>query len=170
MDGLTGGDDGMVHQQTATLADILGYVQGAYYSNGQGVQLNTNATEVRVSSGNYQVGLVEFDLAGLDPTARIASATLSLTVNLTQYGSTGGTPQVAFYGFQGDGILGPNDFRAADSTSVGTLSTTTTGRFDRCTTAPPDDYEVGAGRTAKCYLHDPRVSSPESRAASNASR
>ncbi len=43
-------------------------------------------------------------------------------------------------------------------------------RFDRCTTAPPDDYEVGAGRTAKCYLHDPRVSSPESRAASNASR
>jgi oligopeptide/dipeptide ABC transporter ATP-binding protein len=29
-------------------------------------------------------------------------------------------------------------------------------RFDRCTTAPPDDYPVGAGRTAKCYLHASR--------------
>jgi oligopeptide transport system ATP-binding protein len=45
-------------------------------------------------------------------------------------------------------------------------------RFDRCTTAPPPDYDVGPGRTAKCYLHDaaagpePRVPSPESRASS----
>jgi len=37
-------------------------------------------------------------------------------------------------------------------------------RFDRCTTAPPPDYDVGAGRTAKCYLHEPRVPSPETRA------
>src|SRR5262249_2744756 len=28
-------------------------------------------------------------------------------------------------------------------------------RFERCTTAPPPDYPPGAGRTAKCYLHDP---------------
>jgi peptide/nickel transport system ATP-binding protein len=34
-------------------------------------------------------------------------------------------------------------------------------RFDRCTTAPPPDYDVGPGRTAKCYLHDPRVPSRE---------
>jgi len=47
-------------------------------------------------------------------------------------------------------------------------------RFDRCTTAPPPDYDVGPGRTAKCYLHDaspePRVPSPESRAPSDATR
>jgi oligopeptide/dipeptide ABC transporter ATP-binding protein len=43
-------------------------------------------------------------------------------------------------------------------------------RFDRCTTAPPPNYDVGVGRTAKCYLHEPRVPSPESRAASDASR
>jgi len=43
-------------------------------------------------------------------------------------------------------------------------------RFDRCTTAPPPDYDVGVGRTAKCYLHEPRVPSSESRAASDASR
>src|SRR5262249_8974184 len=36
-------------------------------------------------------------------------------------------------------------------------------RFDRCTTAPPPDYEVGMGRTAKCYLHDPRVPNREPR-------
>jgi peptide/nickel transport system ATP-binding protein len=36
-------------------------------------------------------------------------------------------------------------------------------RFGRCTTAPPDDYAVGPGRTAKCYLHDPRVPSAEPR-------
>ena len=34
-------------------------------------------------------------------------------------------------------------------------------RFDRCTTAPPADYIVGAERTAKCYLHESRVASPE---------
>ncbi len=28
-------------------------------------------------------------------------------------------------------------------------------RFEPCTTAPPPDYVVGEGRTAKCYLHDP---------------
>jgi oligopeptide/dipeptide ABC transporter ATP-binding protein len=50
-------------------------------------------------------------------------------------------------------------------------------RFDRCTTAPPPDYDVGDGRTAKCYLHDPRVpgreprgASPEPRAPSDAPR
>jgi peptide/nickel transport system ATP-binding protein len=37
-------------------------------------------------------------------------------------------------------------------------------RFDRCTTAPPGDYIVGAERTAKCYLHESRVQNPESRA------
>jgi oligopeptide/dipeptide ABC transporter ATP-binding protein len=34
-------------------------------------------------------------------------------------------------------------------------------RFDRCTTAPPADYVVGAERTAKCYLHESRAPSPE---------
>jgi oligopeptide/dipeptide ABC transporter ATP-binding protein len=29
-------------------------------------------------------------------------------------------------------------------------------RFEPCTTAPPADYPVAAGQTAKCYLHDPR--------------
>jgi len=29
-------------------------------------------------------------------------------------------------------------------------------RFDRCPTAPPPDYPVGAGHEAKCYLHDPQ--------------
>jgi len=28
-------------------------------------------------------------------------------------------------------------------------------RFDPCTSAPPPDYPVGPGQTAKCYLHDP---------------
>jgi peptide/nickel transport system ATP-binding protein len=28
-------------------------------------------------------------------------------------------------------------------------------RFDPCTSAPPPDYAVGPGQTAKCYLHDP---------------
>jgi oligopeptide/dipeptide ABC transporter ATP-binding protein len=37
-------------------------------------------------------------------------------------------------------------------------------RFDRCTTAPPGDFVVGPGRTAKCYLHESRVASPEPRA------
>jgi oligopeptide/dipeptide ABC transporter ATP-binding protein len=37
-------------------------------------------------------------------------------------------------------------------------------RFDRCTTAPPPDYIVGAERTAKCYLHESRAPSPEPRA------
>jgi oligopeptide/dipeptide ABC transporter ATP-binding protein len=27
-------------------------------------------------------------------------------------------------------------------------------RFDRCTSEPPPDYGVGAGHTAKCFLHD----------------
>jgi len=27
-------------------------------------------------------------------------------------------------------------------------------RFDRCPTAPPPDYAVGADQLAKCYLHD----------------
>jgi peptide/nickel transport system ATP-binding protein len=36
-------------------------------------------------------------------------------------------------------------------------------RFDRCTTAPPDDYVVGVERAAKCYLHDPRAQSSGSR-------
>jgi oligopeptide/dipeptide ABC transporter ATP-binding protein len=31
-------------------------------------------------------------------------------------------------------------------------------RFEPCTGAPPPDYEVGQGGTAKCYLHDPVVS------------
>jgi peptide/nickel transport system ATP-binding protein/oligopeptide transport system ATP-binding protein len=43
-------------------------------------------------------------------------------------------------------------------------------RFDRCTTAPPPDYDVGVGRTAKCYLHESRVPSPEPRAPSDAPR
>jgi len=43
-------------------------------------------------------------------------------------------------------------------------------RFDRCTTAPPPDYEVGMGRTAKCYLHDPRVPNREPRVPSDAAR
>jgi oligopeptide/dipeptide ABC transporter ATP-binding protein len=43
-------------------------------------------------------------------------------------------------------------------------------RFERCTTAPPPDYDVGPGRTAKCYLHDSRAASPESRAPSDAPR
>jgi peptide/nickel transport system ATP-binding protein/oligopeptide transport system ATP-binding protein len=30
-------------------------------------------------------------------------------------------------------------------------------RFDRCTTAPPPDYQAGPEQTAKCYLHDPPV-------------
>jgi oligopeptide/dipeptide ABC transporter ATP-binding protein len=29
-------------------------------------------------------------------------------------------------------------------------------RFERCTTAPPPDYDAGAEQTAKCYLHDVR--------------
>ncbi|HEV2986338.1 MAG TPA: ABC transporter ATP-binding protein [Vicinamibacterales bacterium] len=29
-------------------------------------------------------------------------------------------------------------------------------RFEPCTTAPPPDYAVGSGQSAKCYLHDPR--------------
>jgi len=29
-------------------------------------------------------------------------------------------------------------------------------RFDRCTTAPPPDYDAGPEQTAKCYLHDVR--------------
>jgi oligopeptide/dipeptide ABC transporter ATP-binding protein len=33
-------------------------------------------------------------------------------------------------------------------------------RFDRCTTAPPADYIVGAERTAKCYLHESRADAP----------
>jgi oligopeptide/dipeptide ABC transporter ATP-binding protein len=37
-------------------------------------------------------------------------------------------------------------------------------RFDRCVTAPPDDYIVGPERTAKCYLHESRAPSPEPRA------
>jgi oligopeptide/dipeptide ABC transporter ATP-binding protein len=37
-------------------------------------------------------------------------------------------------------------------------------RFDRCTTAPPPDYVVGEGRTAKCYLHEPRAASSEQQA------
>ncbi len=41
-------------------------------------------------------------------------------------------------------------------------------RFDRCTTAPPPDYIVGDGRTAKCYLHEPRAASPDAQA--NAAR
>jgi peptide/nickel transport system ATP-binding protein len=31
-------------------------------------------------------------------------------------------------------------------------------RFEPCTTAPPPDYILGAGRTAKCYLHAPAPS------------
>jgi oligopeptide/dipeptide ABC transporter ATP-binding protein len=31
-------------------------------------------------------------------------------------------------------------------------------RFDRCTSAPPPDYPVGAEHQARCYLHDPVVS------------
>jgi oligopeptide/dipeptide ABC transporter ATP-binding protein len=42
-------------------------------------------------------------------------------------------------------------------------------RFDRCTTAPPDDYAVGPGRTAKCYLHAP-AASPGHRAPNDAAR
>jgi oligopeptide transport system ATP-binding protein len=30
-------------------------------------------------------------------------------------------------------------------------------RFEPCTGTPPPDYPVGAGRTAKCYLHDPQL-------------
>jgi oligopeptide/dipeptide ABC transporter ATP-binding protein len=30
-------------------------------------------------------------------------------------------------------------------------------RFEPCTTEPPPDYDVGPGRTAKCYLHGPRA-------------
>jgi oligopeptide/dipeptide ABC transporter ATP-binding protein len=30
-------------------------------------------------------------------------------------------------------------------------------RFDRCATAPPPDYQVGADHLARCYLHDPAV-------------
>ena len=30
-------------------------------------------------------------------------------------------------------------------------------RFDMCPTAPPPAYPVGPGRTARCYLHDPKV-------------
>jgi oligopeptide/dipeptide ABC transporter ATP-binding protein len=30
-------------------------------------------------------------------------------------------------------------------------------RFEPCTTEPPPDYDVGPGRTAKCYLHAPRA-------------
>jgi peptide/nickel transport system ATP-binding protein len=33
-------------------------------------------------------------------------------------------------------------------------------RFDRCPTAPPPDYPVGAGQEAKCYLHDPAARRP----------
>jgi peptide/nickel transport system ATP-binding protein len=32
-------------------------------------------------------------------------------------------------------------------------------RFDRCTTAPPPDYDVGRNQLAKCYLHDPNLKS-----------
>jgi oligopeptide/dipeptide ABC transporter ATP-binding protein len=30
-------------------------------------------------------------------------------------------------------------------------------RFEPCTTAPPPDYVVGPGQSAKCYLHEPRA-------------
>jgi oligopeptide/dipeptide ABC transporter ATP-binding protein len=45
-------------------------------------------------------------------------------------------------------------------------------RFDPCTSAPPGDYVVGADHTAKCFLHDPAVTSHEPRATrpSNAAR
>ena len=49
-------------------------------------------------------------------------------------------------------------------------------RFDPCTGVPPDDYVTGPGHSAKCYLHDPaashepRATSPESRATRNAAR
>ena len=36
-------------------------------------------------------------------------------------------------------------------------------RFDRCVTSPPDDYNIGVGHTAKCYLHA-LTTSAESRA------
>jgi peptide/nickel transport system ATP-binding protein len=31
-------------------------------------------------------------------------------------------------------------------------------RFDPCQSAPPPDYSVGGGHSAKCYLHDPATS------------
>ena len=31
-------------------------------------------------------------------------------------------------------------------------------RFDRCTTAPPPEYDVGPEHGARCYLHDPSAS------------
>jgi oligopeptide/dipeptide ABC transporter ATP-binding protein len=40
-------------------------------------------------------------------------------------------------------------------------------RFEPCTAAPPGDYVTGPGHTAKCYLHDPKDTSHESRAASH---
>jgi len=45
-------------------------------------------------------------------------------------------------------------------------------RFDPCTLAPPGDYIVGADHTAKCFLHDPAVTTDKSPATSpsNASR
>jgi VCBS repeat-containing protein len=135
---------------TADLVAVAdGYVQGAYYTSGQGPQLNTTENQVRVSSSDYQRGLVLFDLAGLDPTARITSATLSVNVNLLQYGSTGGTPAVTFYGFRGDGLLGPNDFRAADSTPVGSLGTTNTGLFNVPISAAFLQSFVGQSRYAE---------------------
>jgi hypothetical protein len=36
-------------------------------------------------------------------------------------------------------------------------------RFEPCPTAPPADYVVGRDQTAKCYLHDPRLSSAAER-------
>jgi oligopeptide/dipeptide ABC transporter ATP-binding protein len=33
-------------------------------------------------------------------------------------------------------------------------------RFDPCTSAPPPDYRVGAGHTARCYLHTSSADAP----------
>ena len=43
-------------------------------------------------------------------------------------------------------------------------------RFEPCTIEPPPDYDIGPGRTAKCYLHAPRAAAgPHMRVAADAS-
>ena len=42
-------------------------------------------------------------------------------------------------------------------------------RFEPCTQSPPPDYALGAGQTAKCYLHDP-AARPDARTKAHAAR
>jgi oligopeptide/dipeptide ABC transporter ATP-binding protein len=43
-------------------------------------------------------------------------------------------------------------------------------RFDPCDGAPPPDYDVGPGQTARCYLHDRRLTAPANRRTDDGAR